>query len=204
VKASDGQYSRPRRFSLGDALILVVALSITLERFRTITWFRSFPSSAAECWRMFSQLVGLSPWTHFLAHTRPLLTRELFLLVISKLLLPTLCPLLLGLMIAQPVLCLRRPRPPLSQVVRQSGFVVSLIGIGLLCLLMPMGAWWFRGVTLTLGLTRVVILLMIWPLLGVRPWHAEPSWIDRLGRGVGWGWVIAIAFMAVLEYMGRS
>ena len=145
---------------------------------------------------MFSQLVGMSPWNRFLAYTWPSLTRELSLLVIFNLLLPTLCPVLLGLMIAQPVLRLRRPRPPFSQVWRQSGFVVSLMGIGLVCLLMPMGTWWFSGVVLTLGLTRVVILLMIWPLLGLRPWHTERSWIDRLGRGVGWGWIAAITSMA--------
>jgi hypothetical protein len=48
----------------------------------------------------------------------------------------------------------------------------------------------YSGVALTLGLTRAIILLMIWPLLGLPPWHAEPNWIDRLGRGVGCGWII--------------
>jgi hypothetical protein len=193
----------PRRFSLGDVLILLIALSITLERFRSINWFRSFPSSLATCWQMFAQLVGLSPWTHFPAYTRSALATELPLLVIHNLLLPTLCPVLLGLMVAQPMLRLRKPRPPLSRVVRQSGFVISLIGIALVCLLLSIGDWWFSGVALTLGMTRVMILLMIWPLLGLRPWHAERSWIDRLGRGVGWGWILAIAIMAVLEGMGQ-
>jgi hypothetical protein len=123
----------------------------------------------------------------------------MYRLFIADLLLPTFCPVLLGLMIAQPVLRLRRPCPPLSQVCHQSGFVVSLMGLGLVCLLMPMGPWWFSGVSLTLWLTRFVILLMIWPLLGLRPWHTEPSWIDRLGRGVGWGWIVAIACMAAVE-----
>jgi hypothetical protein len=181
----------------------VIALSITLERFRSISWFRSFPSNLAECWQMFSQLVGWSPWTHFSGQTRLALATELPLLVINGLLLPTLCPVLLGLMFAQPLLRLRRPRPPLSQVVRQSGFVVCLIGIALVCLLLSMGDWWFSGVALTLGMTRVIILFMIWPLLGLRPWHTEPSWIDRIGRGVGWGWIMAIALMAVLEGTAR-
>jgi hypothetical protein len=204
VNPSNDQSPAPRRFSLGDALILVIALSITLERFRSISWFRSFPSSLVECWRMFSQLVGWSPWTRFLAYTRPLLAKELSLVVVENLLLPTLCPVLLGLMFAQPLLRLRRPRPPLSQVVRQSGFVICLIGIALVCLLLPMGDWWFSEVALTLGMTRVIILFMVWPLLGLRPWLKERSWIDRIGRGVGWGWLMAIAVMAVLEYMGRT
>ena len=129
---------------------------------------------------------------------------ELFALVIDNLLLRTLCPVLLGLMIAQPLLRLRRPRPPLSQVVRQSGFAICMIGIALVCLLLPMGDWWFSEVALTLGMTRVIILFMIWPLLGLRPWLKEQSWIDRIGRGVGWGWLMAIAVMAVLERMGRT
>jgi hypothetical protein len=204
VNHPNDQNPLPRRFSLGDALILLIALSITLERFRSISWFRSFSSSLALAWHMFAQLMGWSPWTRFLAHTRQALMTELFALVIDSLLLRTLCPVLLGLMIAQPLLRLRRPRPPLSQVVRQSGFAICMIGIALVCLLLPMGDLWFSEVALTLGMTRVIVLLMIWPLLGLRPWHTEGSWIDRLGRGVGLGWIMAIAVVAVLEYMGRT
>jgi hypothetical protein len=204
VNAANDQNPAPRRFSLGDALILLIALSITLERFRSISWFRSFPSSLALAWHMFAQLMGWSPWTRFLAHTRQALMTELFALVIDSLLLRTLCPVLLGLMIAQPLLRLRRPRPPISEVVRQSGFAICIIGIALVCLLLSMGDWWFTGLALTLGMTRVIVLFMIWPLLGLRPWHTEPSWIDRLGRGVGLGWIMAIAVMAMLEHMGRT
>ena len=78
------------------------------------------------------------------------------------------------------------------------------MGIALVCLLLPIvGDWWFTGFALSLGMTRAVILLTIWPLLGLRPWHAERSWIDRLGRGVGWGWIAAIASAALLEGLGR-
>jgi hypothetical protein len=124
---------------------------------RAISWFRSFPSNLVECWRMFSQLVGWSSWTRFIGYTRRLLTTELSVLVINNLLLPTLCPVLLGLTTAHPLLCLRQPRPPLSQVVRQSGFMICLIGIALVCLLLSMGDWWFSGVALTLGMTRLII-----------------------------------------------
>jgi hypothetical protein len=203
VNATNGNNPTPRHFNLGDVLILVIALAITLERFRSIGWNRSFASSLAECWRMFSQIVGWSPWTRFLGHTPHHLTSALISLFISNLLLPTLCPALLGLMVAQPMLRLRRPRPPISEVVRQSGFVICLLGIGLVCLLLAMGDWWFSGVALTLGLTRAIILLMIWPLLGLPPWHPEPSWIDRFGRSVGCGWIISIAGVALLEGLGR-
>jgi hypothetical protein len=36
-------------------------------------------------------------------------------------------------------------------------------------------------------------LLLVWPALGLPPWHAEPSWIDRLGRAVGLGWIVVEA-----------
>jgi hypothetical protein len=192
-----------RRFGIGDALVLLVALSISLERFRAIHWFASFPRTVMWCGRAVLQLAGLSPWAAF-GQTRQGLRYSLFVTIVDQLLLRTLCPLLLGLMVAQPLLRLRRPRPPLARVVRQSGLVTCLMGIALVCMLMTLGDMWFSGFALNLGLTRAIILFMIWPLLGLPPWHAERSWIDRLGRGVGWGWIVAIISGALLESLGWS
>ncbi len=41
------------------------------------------------------------------------------------------------------------------------------------------------------GVFLASTLVLLWPLLGMFPWRTEPSWIDRLGRAVGWGWLIA-------------
>jgi hypothetical protein len=36
-------------------------------------------------------------------------------------------------------------------------------------------------------------VLMAWIVLKVRrQWKPEPSWIDRLGRLLGWGWIAMI------------
>ena len=193
----------PRRFSLGDALILMIALSISLERFRAMHYFQSLPRSISWCWQAILQLAGLAPWAAFgtAGSTRAEVWLDLFA-SLDELSLRTMCPVLVGLMVAQPMLRLRHPRPPMSAVARQSGFVICMMGIALVCLLLPMGDMWFSGFALNLGLTRAFILLMIWPLLGLRPWHAERSWIDHLGRSIGLGWVVAIALGALLEHMG--
>jgi hypothetical protein len=187
----------PRRFSLGDGLILVGALAISLERFRAL---RSIPQHAVWCWEAVAQLTGSSPsWRWPLSRQRviALLPGQVIVLLMEL-----LCPVLLGLMVAQPLLRLRRPRPPLEQVVRQSGFVTCLMGTVALAVVLAMGDFWFSLTALSLGSTRVIILLMIWPLCALAPWRAEASWIDRLGRAVGWGWIAALAAGTVLGYLG--
>jgi hypothetical protein len=109
---------------------------------------------------------------------------------------------LLGLSVAQPLLRLKRPRPPLAQVARQPGLVSCLVAVLLACLLMTIGDWWFSGISLTLPLTRGMILFTLWPLLLLPPWRAEAGWVDRLGRVVGWGWIAALLVGAVLEWLG--
>jgi hypothetical protein len=104
----------PRRFSLGDGLILVGALAIAMERFRTL---RSIPQHAVWCWDAVVQLTGFTPsWRWPLSRQQVIanLPGEVIALLVEL-----LCPVLLGLMVAQPLLRLRRPRPPLEQVVRQ-------------------------------------------------------------------------------------
>jgi hypothetical protein len=192
----------PRRFGLGDALILMIALAISLDRFRALHWFQSFPSDVVWCGHAIAELAGWSRWVAW-GQTRQDLMFDVLLRFTEQLMLKTLCPVLLGLMVAQPLLRLRRPRPVFSQVARQSGFATCMIGIFLVILLLPLGDLWFTGYALALGLTRTIISLMIWPVLGLPPWHAERSWIDRLGRGVGWGWIVSVAFGVLLERIGR-
>jgi hypothetical protein len=123
-------------------------------------------------------------------------------LLTEELLLRTLCPVLVGLTVAQPVMRLRRPRPSLSRLVRQSGFVACLIcAVTLVGLLFIVGDGWFSGLTLSLPLTRGILLILIWPILGLPPWNAERSWIDRLGRAVGCGWIVAMATQAAMDYL---
>jgi len=186
----------PRRFSLADGLILMGALAISLERFRAL---RTIPEHAVWCWQAVAQLTGWSPWRWGPSRQQVIASLQGQVIV---LLMELLCPVLLGLMVAQPLLRLRRPRPPFEQVVRQSGFVTCLMGIVVVATLLPMGDYWFSLTALSLGSTRVMIVLTIWPLCALAPWRAEASWIDRLGRAVGWGWMAALTAGAVLEYLG--
>jgi hypothetical protein len=194
----------PRRFNLGDGLILVAALAVASERLASLGWFESFPKYVTWVWQPIAQLAGWTPWTRFIGYRR----RELITLVAAEstnqLVLMSLCPVLLGLMAAQPLLGLRRPRPPLAHVFRQSGFVTCMIGNALvLSLFLLIGAWWFSETALSLWLTRAIIVLLLWPILGLPPWRTERSWIDRLGRAVGWGWIVAMLSVAALQWMGE-
>jgi hypothetical protein len=51
----------------------------------------------------------------------------------------------------------------------------------------------------------VVILastpLLFWPVLGLPRWRWEGSWIDRLGRAVGCGWIVVMGSAAALVYL---
>jgi hypothetical protein len=185
-----------RRFGLGDGLILVGALAVSLERFRA---FRSIPQHVVWCWEAVAQLTGWSSWRWSLGRQQVIASLKGQVIVLGM---ELLCPVLLGLMVAQPLLRLRRPRPPFGQVVRQSGFVTCLMGIVVVATILPMGELWFSLMALSLWSTRVIILLMIWPLCALAPWRAEASWIDRLGRAVGWGWIAALAAGTLLGFLG--
>ena len=189
----------PRRFNLGDGLILMALLRLSLERLRAIGWFQSFPERMAWCWQGISQLAGWSRWVTHIGFTRQQLMIELTGILTEELVLRLLCPVLVGLMVAQPLMRLRCPRPPLSQLVRQSGFFVChdlCRDAGQPCLY----RWrrWFSALSLSLPLTRGILLFLIWPILGLPPWNAERSWIDRLGRATGCGWIVAVASVMAL------
>jgi hypothetical protein len=194
VNASAEKDFTPRRFNLGDGLILMGALALALERLRAIGWFQSFPERIAWCWQGISQLAGWSRWVTHISFTRQRLIIELTGILTEELVLRLLCPVLVGLMVAQPLIRLRRPRPPLSQLVRQSGFFVCMTCVVTLAgLVLIVGDRWFSALSLSLPLTRGILLFLIWPILGLPPWNAERSWIDRLGRATGWGWIVAMA-----------
>ena len=111
-----------------------------------------------------------------------------------------LSSLSVGLMVAQPLLRLRHPRPEPRRLLRQSGFVACMVSMaGALVAFAIMGSDWFSESALGLGPIRVVGLILLWIVSGLPPWRTEPSWIDRLGRAVGWGWIVAIAAQAVFN-----
>jgi len=140
--------------------------------------------------------------------------------LVDELFVQALTALLLGLTLAQPVMRLRGPRPPLRDVFRQSGFVVCLaVIVGTLILLdclwvakFDVSMWsselrqsdrtiaypWVAQWGVDGRITLASVPLLCWPVLGIPPWRSEASWIDRLGRAVGWGWFVVMASVTVL------
>ena len=107
--------------------------------------------------------------------------------------------MLLGLTLVQPLMRLRSPRPLFRDLVRQSGFVVCLAVI--VGTLIFVDLWSFAIIGDSLVLVQAAVLLLLWPILGLPPWHSEASWIDRLGRAVGWGWIVAMASVMALGFL---
>jgi hypothetical protein len=95
-----------------------------------------------------------------------------------------LSSVLVGLTLAQPLIRLRRPRPSLRAVVRQSGFVVCVTVI--VATLVIIDLEW-GGLIRPSALTMLGIsLVLLWPILG---------------RGVGLGWIVASASGAAAAYL---
>jgi hypothetical protein len=160
-----------RRFGLADILIVMSALALTLSMLR-IHWFTRFTYRIA--WTLAGQIID-----------------EIFVGLLSA--------VLLGLTLVQPVLRLSRPRPPFREIMRQSGLVACL-GI-IIGTLIATDLSWLAGVDVGYWFILAALSLLLWPLLGVYPWRPEASWIDRLGRAVGWGWIIATAAAIASAYL---
>jgi hypothetical protein len=190
MSTSEGHPLR-RRFTLGDGLILIASLALTLSVLRSTNWFARIPRSVSIWWDARPRFVGGFPW--FFAWG-PSARMAVSLMVAEFVLL--LSSVLFGLTLVQPFLRLRRPRPPLRDLARQSGFVVCLgVIVGSLIFV---DLEWVARIDVAWGAILASALLLFWPVLGLPPWRSEASWIDRLGRAVGWGWIVVIASVMVL------
>jgi len=186
-----------RRFGLGDGLILLAALALTLFVLRETGWFARFPSRIAFWWELALELTWIGSWS-FPSMTREQAVSLLATQVGEEILVELQPSVLLGLTLAQPLLRLRRPRPPFPNVLRQSGLVACL-GVMLGTFLL-VDVWWTTGID-AIELLPVLPLVLIWPVLGIVPWRSEASWIDRLGRAVGCGWIIATLSALAIVYL---
>ncbi len=186
-----------RRFGLGDGLILLVVLAVSLAVLRANGWFDRFPARIASWWGMTLELLGARPWSASVlsrAQVRHLLAVQFT----EEILVELLSSVLLGLTFAQPVMRLRRPRPPLRDVVRQPGLAVCLAVI--VGTVVAVDLLWTTEIDVIAWIGPVLPLALLWPLLGGSPWRPEASWIDRLGRAVGWGWLVVIGSGMALYY----
>ncbi len=180
-----------RRFHLGDGLILIAALALTLSILVFTNWFARIPRRVSFWWDARPKFVGGFP--SFLAWGP---SAHMAVYQIVDEFVQLLTSVLVGLTLVQPFLRLRRPRPPLRDLVRQAGFVVCLAVI--VGTLIVVDLEWVVRIDVAWRAILASAPLLFWPVLGLPPWRSEASWIDRLGRAVGWGWIVAIASATVL------
>jgi hypothetical protein len=198
VNAPFEQGTAPRRFNVGDGLILIPAFALTMSVLRSGEWFERFPGRVIFWAEAFSGFVGTSPWS-FYGMSRREAARMVVAQVVDELFIELLCSVLLGLTLVQPLMRLRSPRPPFPEVVRQSGFVVCLSVIVGSIIVIDLGS--LAIINDSLVLVPAAVLFLLWPVLGLPPWRSEASWIDRLGRAVGWGWIVATASVTALGFL---
>jgi hypothetical protein len=187
-----------RRFGVGDGLILVAALALTLVGLRGQAWFTRVALRVPFWWETSRALLGFRPW-NVPYSTRGQAASWVAGQFIDELLVQLLASVLLGLTLTQPLLRLRRPRPPFREIIRQSGLVACL-GV-ILGTFVIVDIQWSTGADVMSRLP-VLPLVLLWPILGLFPWRTEASWIDRLGRAVGIGWLVVVAAGAAARYLG--
>jgi hypothetical protein len=198
VNAPLKQDPAPRRFNVGDGLILITAFALTVSVLRSGEWFERFPDRVSFWAEAVSELVD-SSHSSFYGLSRREAARMVVAQVVDELFIELLCSVLLGLTLVQPLMRLRSPRPLFRELVRQSGFVVCLAVIVGTLVFVDLRSFTTSGDSLIL--VQGAILLLLWPILGLPPWHSEASWIDGLGRAVGWGWVVATASVTALGFL---
>lgn len=189
-----------RPFGIADGMILIAAL------FAALAWDRP---------RVLDPLLGISEpasYSWWPAEEAASVTAlVLQLLVVAS---PTVL-----------MLRLRRPRPPWSLLRKQPGAVacalasVASTAIGLMVLVShltsgrPAGVAW-RQAAEDLKPDKLMVaasligmaVLMAWIVMKAkRQWQPEASWMDRLGRILGTGWIAMIAggmFLVIVRLAG--
>jgi hypothetical protein len=163
-------------------------------------WFTRFPVDLTWCWQEISRVGLWPPWDILFDGDLQAMRKDIATRLADDVLIQLLSSLLVGFMVAQPLLRLRHPRPKPRQLIRQSGFVACMVSMGAaLAAFAIVGMGWFSQSVLSLRVMRGLALLLFWIVVGIPPWQSEASWIDRLGRAVGWGWIIAIAAQALFN-----
>jgi hypothetical protein len=173
---------RSRPFTLGDAMIVIIALALGLAIARpgiglVVDSIRSDPKYPFRTW---AGAVSLG--------------RILNLLLLNF------------LVILQPaflILRLRRPRAPLRSLIGQPGFAACAAPIAIFLAILPFELLPTGIARQVMEIAAQVLIVAAVPLAWVyllvtRRWAPEPSWIDRAGRVLGAIWMICIPAHMVL------
>lgn len=195
VGASD-TVETPRRFNVGDALILLAALGLGLSSIRDrIGTLAPRAQGWSQDYRRYQDELAKVPPVD--AAELDFARRSLCVQVSDEGK-AWILSVLIGLTPAQILLRLRRPRPGWRNLVRQPGFIACLAAVA--GYLLDRG--WDPSVRLGFApfpFWTSMSVLAAWGILVLsRRGQAEESWIDRLGRVLGAAWVVA-GFWSELE-----
>ena len=176
VAEIDNRQSRP--FTLGDAMILVIALALGLALARPAIGSLAFKIRSVP--PNYFRTPGAA-----LALAR---TLNIILLCFLFFLLPAFL-----------VLRLKRPRAPLRSLIRQPGFAACATQCAVFLASMPftlLAASGLAGQVILVGgrVAAIAAAPLAWvSLIATRRWFPEPSWIDRFGRILGALWTVSVA-----------
>jgi hypothetical protein len=179
--------SHCRSFTLGDAMILVAATAVGFGVNRVPGWIQ-VPFAANRA-LIYSVAIGQAQ--------------------------QAIVPFLMAWTVAFLPIRLRRPRPATRRCLREPGTVAcSAASLGILVNALwilaltfayypdPRVDFYFRGNDVKVYADRVGFAVVgSWiALVLVRGWRPIPCWIDRLGRTLGWLWIVMIG-LHLLQYL---
>jgi hypothetical protein len=180
---TDDDQPRSRRFGLGDAMILIVALALGL-------------ALAGPAFMIIADGIRSAPRNHFRTLAGAVqLGRFLNIIVLN---------FLFFFIPACLILRLRRPRPPLRTLIHQPGFAACAAPVAVVLAYLPLALFapsGLAGQVTEIGVQAlpVAAVPLAWlSLIATRRWDPEPSWIDRLGRILGVLWTVSLPAHLVL------
>jgi len=163
---------RCRRFKLVDGMILIAAAAVWMALMRPL--FNQFQTQLPQIQRFERRTGRAIPWRRYVGMSASGLNT--FLLILS---------------VAYVVMRLVSPRPTGAALVRQPGMLFWG-----LYLVFVMVAWPASAFVELVPWTNILFALA----LGL-PWlvachrhsaRAEPGWIERIGRVLGFGWIVSL------------
>ena len=186
-----GQGYAPRRFAIGDAMILVALAACSLGWIsRSVTPARigHYIRMAPSLYR-YVYLGGPMPPRPLGFWKRDVMVDYLRSTPVT-ILAETCLPWLALLTLVFPLFRLRKPRPPWVDLARQPGTAAVLAVF--LAILIEVDLRWVGGdvVPTPMPLNIGLAIVLAWTVLGVtRLWRGEASWVDRLGQVLGVCWI---------------
>jgi len=187
IKKAESRAGFQRRFTLLDGMIAIAALAAELGLIRSLEF--------GFDWEFHSKIWTETRW-FFRSWAIDKFVMQIFQLATTAALCSTIAALAYRL---------RRPRPRWRRLAGQPGTAAIMVAVASSTMTLPLVALRFSespesSAGTFLGMVAILAGFGVatrWGmLLLARRWQSEPSWIDRLGRFVGVGW-IALSLWAI-------